>query len=164
MIAPTVPARRPSSGDSVVVLADRFGDRFQLLLQVLRSQVVAKAVVVVLQVLDEGLEVAYPGPQACRFEHETVVLECTLTQQGLCHTNSDRILRTREGRWMGGDRAAICAGPRRQECHRGRRRSTAVTPVNPVSRGTPHRSTKPRRSSRGIPCWTAHESTRPGRP
>ena len=97
----------------------------------------AQPVVVVLEVFDEVLEVADAVAEACRLEQQPIVPERSMTQQGLCHTNSDGTLRSWR-RVMDGRSPQNRAAGATPESHRRRRRSTGA-PALPSALGeAPH--------------------------
>jgi hypothetical protein len=59
--------------------------------------IIAQAIIVLLQISDHGLKVTHPRPEASALQQETVVHVYPLTQQRFGHTNSEEILRAREG-------------------------------------------------------------------
>ena len=100
----TVPARNASGGDCEQRSVGSAG-RSQSSVDGLSDTphicglVCAQSIVVMLQMFDNGLQIANPRPESSALKDQTIVPIHSLTQQRLGHTNSVEILRTCEGRW-----------------------------------------------------------------
>jgi hypothetical protein len=99
----TVPARNACSrdcerGNLALVSAQMSVDGLSDLRDI-RVPGLAQPVIVMLQMFDQGLQIANSRSESCTLKDQTIVPIHPLTQQRLGHTNSVEILRACEGRW-----------------------------------------------------------------